>query len=150
LPGDDEALMNEAVEQLGRTLDDRHVGNLERLLFCDARERCQHIDAGRRTGLDVEDHLEGFFVERHERVKACQVEVVLDKVFRHFGKVCDRGHKGVDAASTTELDAHSCPGSEQNHEIHVNESVPDCVVVSEAGRRDERATWGGQAREDSP
>lgn len=51
-----------------------------------------------RTRLDVEDHLERFLVERHERVEASQIEVVLDKLLRHLCKVCARYKPSLIAA----------------------------------------------------
>ena len=38
-------------------------------------------------GLDVENHLQGLLVHGHLRLQARQVEVVLNKVLRHLGKV---------------------------------------------------------------
>ena len=68
---DDEAGVDQAVQQLGRRLD--------RLLLL-LRE------AGGRGALDVENCVQRELVVRHLRAEACQVEVVLDEVLLDLGE----------------------------------------------------------------
>lgn len=67
----DVSLMNQSVQQLSARLYDRHVWDLEAILL----------------RLDIQDHLEGLFVEGHERVEACEVEVILNEFFRDLCEV---------------------------------------------------------------
>lgn len=42
---------------------------------------------GERTWLDVQHHLHRLLPEGNHGVQACQVEIIFDKVLRHFTEV---------------------------------------------------------------
>ena len=119
----DVALVDEAVEELGGALDDAGVrgdavvlfgaaGGVGRVDELIAVLVAHDVGRGLRSGLflfiivfvlilfglDVEDHLQRFFVHGHLGLEAGQVEVIFDEVFRHFGKVfmAEQGAEGGD------------------------------------------------------
>ena len=48
---------------------------------------------GEHTWLDVQNHLHRLLPEGYHGVQACQVEIIFDKVFRHFTEVLVAGQR---------------------------------------------------------
>lgn len=80
MPRQNVPLMDQAVQQFGRRLDDRDIGDLERVFL---------------GWLYIQNHLERFLVEWYQSIETGQVKVVFDKVFANFGKVFVSG-KGAE------------------------------------------------------
>lgn len=47
----------------------------------------------RRTWFYIQHHLHGLFPERHHRVEACEVEVVLDEVLGNLAEILVSGER---------------------------------------------------------